>query len=62
MRPRLQELALEMAELCRRHGISIEWKWKSRKSEEVKVADFLSKDYDFSDFHMSRISSGWKRS
>ena len=53
MRTRLQELALEMAKLCRKHGIFIEWKWKSRRSEEVRVADFLSKDFDFSDFHMS---------
>ena len=55
MRPRLQQLALEMAELCRIHGISIEWVWKSRKSEEVKVADYLSKDYDFSDFYLSSV-------
>ena len=55
MRPRLQELALEMAELCRAHGISIEWIWKSRESEEVRMADFLSKDYDFSDFYLSSV-------
>ena len=53
MRPRLQELALETDELCRKYGISIEWMWNSRKSEEVKVADFLSKDYDFSAFCIS---------
>ena len=55
MRPRLQELALEMGELCRAYGISIEWVWQSRKSEEVRMADFLSKDYDFSDFYLSTV-------
>ena len=55
MRPRLQELALEMGELCRAHGISIEWVWQSRKSEEVREADFLSKDYNFSDFYLSTV-------
>ena len=44
---------METDELCRKYGISIEWMWNSRKSEEVKVADFLSKDYDFSAFCIS---------
>lgn len=54
MRPRLQGLALEMWELCREYGISIEWTWKPRESEEVQYADRLSKDFDFSDFCMSK--------
>ena len=53
MRPRLQALAIQIWDLCRLYKIHIEWVWKPRKSEEVRYADFLSKDFDFSDFCIS---------
>ena len=53
MRPRLQEIAVEIWKLCREHMITVEWDWKPRTCEEVQYADRLSKDYDFSDFSLS---------
>ena len=54
MRPRLQELAMEIWELCRVYGITSEWDWQPRETEIVRYADRLSKDFDFSDFALSR--------
>ena len=54
MRPNLQELAIQIWDLCRVHKINIEWEWRSRTTQEVKYADFLSKDMDFSDFCLSK--------
>ena len=54
MRPRLQELAMDIQTMCKDHGITLMMDWQPRGTEVVKCADQLSKDFDFSDFAISR--------
>ena len=53
MRPRLQELAMDIWAMCKEHSISIEFDWQPRETDIVRYADRLSKDFDFSDFYIS---------
>ena len=53
MRPRLQELAMDIQTMCKDHGITLVMDWQPRETEVVKYADHLSKDFDFSDFSIS---------
>ena len=53
MRPRLQELALDIHTLCSERGVTLEMDWQARETQVVRYADKISKDFDTSDFAIS---------
>ena len=53
MKPRLQELAMDIWDMCKHFIINLEMEWQPRETEIVRFADRVSKDMDFSDFYIS---------
>ena len=54
MRPRLQDLAMDIWDMTKQYNIKLEMDWQPRDTEVVRFADQMSKDMDFSDFYICK--------
>ena len=53
MKVRCHEVAIRINELVMESELDFEMVWRSRETEEIRFADRISKDYDFSDYRIS---------